>query len=54
MPREVVSQRQAGLAGLIASGKKPPGTMGFKSADEAKDVLRGKKVSRLPVKKNKG
>ena len=53
MPREIVSQKQAGLAGLIAFGKKPPGKMGFASADEAKDALRGKKVSRLPVKKNK-
>ena len=53
MPREIVSQHQAGLAGLIAAGKVKPNRMGFASKDEAKDVLRGTKVKQLPERKAK-
>ena len=51
MPRRFVSKAQAGLAGLIAAGKRDPGTMGFESRAEAKEALRGTKVKGLPKRK---
>lgn len=53
MPGNITSRAQAALFGYIASGKKGAKKAKGLSKEEAKESLRGVKVSKLPAKKKK-